>query len=89
MTNHDRQQSGDEPEIHALIQAVRAQDFQRAIMTGVIKESPERSRKDWLRCATEIIEEYTERLRREDIRDLLTRVQSGDVELVVAEEGDE
>jgi hypothetical protein len=89
MTDEERQQYDDETEMQVLIQAVRAHEFQRSIMTGVIKASPERSREEWLQRAADLIEEYTERLRRDDIHDLLARVQSGDVELVVAGDGGE
>lgn len=86
MTDHERTQYADDPAMLALIVAIRAHEFQNALMGGVIKAAPERSKEEWLRTATEVIEEYTERLRRDDIRDLLGRVESGDVELVVAED---
>lgn len=88
MTDHERTQYADDPVMLALIVAIRAHEFQTALMTGWVKAAPERSREEWLQRAAEIIEEYTERLRRDDIRDLLQRVDSGDVELVVAEDGD-
>lgn len=89
MTDHERQLYADEPEMLALIRVVRAHEFQRTMMTGMIKAEPERTKEQWLECAAAIIEACSERLRREDIRDLLTRVQSGDVELLVAEDGAE
>lgn len=87
MTDHERHQYADDPSMLALIQAIRAHDFQTALMNGVIKAAPERTKEEWLRRAAELIEEMTETLRREDIRDLLRRVESGDVELVVGEDG--
>jgi len=39
-------------------------------MTGVIKAAPERSHEQWLKRTAEIIEEQSERLRRDGIRDL-------------------
>ena len=69
-----------------LIRAIRAHEFQTSIMTGTIKTTAERTREEWLQRTAELIEEYTERLRRDDIRVLLKRVESGDLELVVAEE---
>lgn len=87
MTDREQQQYADDPPMLALIGAIRAHDFQNAFMTGVIKTAPERSRDEWLRRAAELIEEYTEQVRRDDIRDLLGRVESGDVELVVSVDG--
>lgn len=89
MTDDEREQYADDPAMLALIVAIRAHEFQNALMGGVIKAAPERTREEWLQRAAEIIEEYTERLRRDDIRDLLGRVESGDVELVITEDGGE
>lgn len=73
----------------ALIRAVRAHEFQEETMGGLIKAAPERTEEEWLRRAATLIEEFTERLRRDDIRDLLWRVESGYVELMIAEEAGE
>jgi hypothetical protein len=89
MTDNERKQYDDDPSMLALIQAIRAHEFQNALMGGVIKAAPERSRDEWLLRAAELIEEYTEQVRRDDIRDLLGRVESGEVELVIAEDGGE
>jgi len=86
MTDHERQQYADEPEMLALIQAVRSHEFQRSIMYGVFGAAPARSREEYLQRAAELIEQFTERLRREDIQDLLRRVDSGEVELMIPEE---
>jgi hypothetical protein len=83
MTDSERNLYADDPAMLSLIQAIRAHEFQTSLMTGVIRAAPERTREEWLHRAAELIEEYTEELRRDDIRDLLGRVDSGDVELVV------
>lgn len=85
MTERDMKRYADQPEMMALIQAVRAHDYQTAIMTGVIKAAPERTREQWFRCAAELIEELTDQLRREDIHELLRSVESGEVEMLPSE----
>jgi acyl-CoA reductase-like NAD-dependent aldehyde dehydrogenase len=87
MIDNERQHYAADPAMLALIQAVRAHEFHTDLMSGVFRAAPERSREEWLQRAAEIIEEHTERLRRDDIRDLLARVESGDVELVGAVDG--
>lgn len=84
MTENERAQYADDPAMLVLIEAIRAHEFQNSIMRGVFRAAPERSRDEWLERAAELIEECTERLRRDDIRDLLARVQRGDVEFELA-----
>lgn len=85
MTDHERHLNADEPEMLAIIRAVRAHEFQGGIMSGVFTAAPERNREQWLQRAAELVEEYTEKLRRDDIRDLLSRVESGEVEMLPSE----
>lgn len=86
MTDAERLTYTDEPEMLALIRAIHSHEFQITTMTGTNKGAPERTEEQWLERAAELIEEYTERLRRDDIRELLRRVDSGEVELAVTGE---
>lgn len=68
---------------------VRTRVFQEGVFDQDIAGGETLNEEELLIRAAEIIEEHTERLRRDDIRDLLARVQSGDVQIMVAEDGAE
>jgi hypothetical protein len=82
MTEHEMKRYADQPEMMALIQAVLLYDLQSEVMDGEVRSSPKRTMEEWLIRAAEIISAFTERQRKDDIRELLKRVETGDVELV-------